>query len=226
MKSARTCFGAGVGVGVVIAVGISLAACKPPPPPPPVTIFVRVVDEAKEPVSNAEIASQSQVITTTNVDGRAQITVTGREGATFLVDVRCPAGYRSPQTPLEIRRLENGSAEAPEYVTRCNRLRHKLVVNVKVTNAGGSLPVLYLGKPLTKTDADGKAKVVLEGDVMERVDLTLDTSDPAFAKIHPQNPVGTFEIPNRDDETLFEVKFTADKPAPKKIFRRAGPVAM
>lgn len=197
----------------------SLMGCKPPPPPPPVTVFVRVLDEGKAPVQNAELATQSHVLTTTNVDGRAEIVVGGREGATFFVDVRCPQGYRSPEAPLEIRRLENGSATAPEYVTKCNRLRHRLVVNVTV-NAGtgkvAGMPVTYLGKPLTKTDLEGKAKVVLEGDVLERVELQLDTSDPAFAKLHPQNPFGSFEIPNRDDETTFEMKFTVDKPPPKK----------
>jgi hypothetical protein len=202
----------------------SLVACKPPPPPPPVTVFVKVVDEAKAPVQHAEIASQSQIITTTNIDGRAEITVSGREGATFLVDVRCPQGYRSPEVPLEIRRLDNGSATAPEYVTKCNRLRHRLVVNVNLKAPNGAsvagLPVLYLGKPLTKTDAEGKAKVVLEGDVLERVDLTVDTNDASFAKYHPQNPVGSFEIPNLDGETAFEVKFTVDKPPPRKAVGR------
>jgi hypothetical protein len=211
---------------VAVVAAISMAACKPPPPPAPVTVFVRVVDESKEPVSNAEIASQSQVISKTGGDGRAEITVAGREGATYLVDVRCPRGYRSPEAPLEIRRLDNGSSAPPEYVTRCNRLRHKLVVNVTATGAGGSLPVLYLGKLLTRTDADGKARVVLEGDALERIDLQLDTSDAAFAKIHPQSPTGSFEIPTRDDETTFEVKFTQDKKPPRKFVKRSGPVAM
>lgn len=150
----------------------------------------------------------------------------GREGATYILDVRCPTGYRSPEAPLEIRRLDNGSAAPPEYVTRCNRLRHKLVVNVKVTGLPGSLPVLYLGKPLTRTDADGKARVTLEGDALERIDLKLDTSDASFAKVHPQSPTGSFEIPNVDGETTFEVKFTQDKKAPKKVVKRSGPVAM
>lgn len=204
----------------------SLAACKPPPPPAPVTVFVRVLDESKEPVGNAEIASQSQVISKTNPEGQAEITVSGREGATYLLDVRCPIGYRSPEAPLEIRRLDNGAAAPPEYVTHCNRLRHKLVVNVKATGFGGNLPVLYLGKPLTRTDAEGKARVVLEGDALERIDLQLDTSDPTLAKIHPQSPTGSFEIPSRDDETTFEVKFTRDAKPPRKVVKPRGPVPM
>ena len=212
-------------VALVVAVA-SLAACKPPPAPAPVTVFVRVVDESKAPVSNAEIASASQVISKTGGDGRAEVTVGGREGATYMLDVRCPNGYRSPEAPLEIRRLDNGSAAPPEYVTRCSRLRHKLVVNIQAIGAGGSLPVLYLGKVLTHTDADGKARVTLEGDVLERIDLQLDTSDASFAKIHPQSPTGSFEIPNIDGETAYEVKFTRDKKAPKRFVRASGPKQM
>ncbi len=209
-----------------IFAALLFAACKPPPQPAPVTVFVRVLDESKEPVKNAEIASQSQVISTTNQDGRAEITVSGREGATYLVDIRCPNGYRSPQVPLEIRRLDNGAASPPEYVTHCSRLRHKLVVRVKAIGAGGPLAVLYLGKPLTRTDAEGNARVVLEGDALERIDLQLDTSDPSFAKFHPQSPIGSFEIPNRDGETTFEVKFTQDKKAPRKVVKKSGPIPM
>lgn len=209
-----------------IATLAALAGCKPPPPPAPVTVFVRVLDESKEPVGNAELASQSRVISTTNAEGRAEITVSGREGATFLLDVRCPAGYRSPETALAIRRLDNGAAAPPEYVTHCSRLRHKLVVNVKATGAGASLAVLYLGKPLTHTDAEGKARVELEGDALERIDLQLDTSDATFARIHPQSPTGSFEIPNRDGETTFEVKFTRDAKPLRKAVRRSGPTAL
>ncbi len=209
-----------------MAAVVAFAACKPPPLPPPVTVFVRVLDEAKAPVGRAEIASQSQVIATTNPEGRAEITVSGREGATYFVDVRCPAGYRSPDQPLEIRRLENGAAAPPEYVTHCSRLRHTLVVNVKTKGAAAGLPVLYLGKPVARTDADGKARVVLEGEVLERIDLQIDTSDPSLAKLHPQSPTGSFEIPNLDGETSFEVAFTKDK-APKRVAgKKAGPVPL
>ena len=68
--------------------------------------------------------------------------------------------------------------------------------------------------------------VTLEGDSLERIDLQLDTSDAAFAKVHPQNPTGSFEIPSRDDETTFEVKFTQDKKAPRKVVKKSGPVPM
>lgn len=212
-------------VALVLA-GCAVAACKPPPMPPPVKVFVRVLDEARSPVSNAELASQSTVFSKTDQEGRAEVVVTGREGATFLIDVRCPNGYRSPSAPLEIRRLENGSAAAPEYVAHCSRLRHKLVVNVKVTGAGAPLPILHLGKPVARLDAEGKARITLEGDVLERFDLQLDTSGKEFEKLHPQNPTGSFEIANRDEERTFEVKFTKEKKVVKKVAGPSGPKAL
>ena len=66
----------------------------------------------------------------------------------------------------------------------------------------------------------------LEGDVLERIDLQLDTSDASFAKVHPQSPTGSFEIPNIDGETAYEVKFTRDKKAPKRFVRASGPKQM
>jgi hypothetical protein len=64
-------------------------------------------------------------------------------------------------------------------------------LNVKTSGAPGSMLVRHLGKPVARTDGDGKASVVLEGDVLDRIDLTLDTNDPSFAKLHPQSPVGS-----------------------------------
>lgn len=86
--------------------------------------------------------------------------------------------------------------------------------------------MLCLGKVLTHTDADGKARVTLEGDVLERIGLQLDTSDASFAKVRPQSATGSFEIPNVDGETAYEVKFTRDKKAPKKFVNASGPKQM
>jgi hypothetical protein len=212
-------------MGVVASFG-ALAGCKPPPPPPPVSVFVRVVDESKLPVADAQIAANARVVAMTNPEGRAVLTVSGREGASYLVDVRCPDGYKSPEAPLEIRRLDNGATTPPEYLARCSRLRHRLVVKVKVTGVKESLPILHLGKPIARTDGEGKATVVLDGDVLDHVNLQLDTSDPTLARLHPQSPIGSFEIPNRDQETTFEVKFVAEKKAPPKVFKRPAPIPM
>jgi hypothetical protein len=211
----------------VLAIAASLfVACKPPPMPAPVKVLVRVLDEAKAPVDGAEVAAASQIIGKTGRDGRTELVVSGREGATYPIEVRCPAGYRSPDAPLMVRRLDNGTAALPEYVARCSRLRHRLVVRIQVKGADRSLSVLRLGKALTRTDAEGKAVVVLEGDVLERVDLQLDTSDPALSKLHPQSPISSFEIPNHDDETTLDVKFTRDAKRVVRVGARRPPAAL
>jgi hypothetical protein len=79
------------------------------------------------------------------------------------------------------------------------------------------------GERSREHNADGKARVTLEGDVAERIDLQLDASDASFAKVHTQSPTGSFEMPNIDGEIAYEVKFTRDKKAPKKFVKASGP---
>ena len=65
--------------------------------------------------------------------------------------------------------------------------------------------------------------VLVEGEVHERVELTLSTADPKLAKIHPQNPAATFEIGDRDEVMKFEMKFTRDAKPAARVVRRTGP---
>jgi hypothetical protein len=207
-------------VGLVVP---ALVGCKPPPAPPSV-VTIRVEDEARAPVAGADIVAQSDVVAGTDVEGRAEVMVSGREGTTFQVEIRCPKLYRSPTEPLAIRRFVTGDASSPEYLAKCSRLRHTLVVAIHA-DGGANLPVLHLGKEVARTDEVGSASVRIEGEVRERVDLQLDTSDPKYAKLHPQNPVSSFEISNRDEIQRFDVKFTRDAKPVAKVQRRAAPKA-
>jgi hypothetical protein len=207
---------------MLASLGLALfgaAGCSSPPAPP-ATVFIRVLDEGKAPVAGAEIVTRTEVVTTTDKDGHAEISVTGQEGASFEVEVRCPPAYRSPGAPLIVRRMM--TVAAPEYVARCSRLRHTLTVTIH-TVGGSNMPIVHLGKEVARTDETGTARVVIEGQVQERIDLTIDTTDPKFAKLHPQNPQASFGIGEKDDVQTFEMKFTADKPPPKRVVRRTGP---
>lgn len=197
------------------------SGCRPPPAPP-TRVLIRVLDEAKSPINGAEIASQSEVIAKTNNDGRAEVAIAGKEGESFHVEVRCPKLYKSPTAPLEIRRLDNNTEQAPEYVARCSRLRHSLVVAIKTEN-GSNMPILHLGREVARTDQDGSAHVLIEGEVHERIDLTIDTSDPKWAKTHPKNPVASFEISNQDELKVFQMKFSKEPPKVVKVVRPTGP---
>lgn len=193
--------------------------------PAPSVVHIRVIDEAKAPVPGAQIAASGTVVATTDAEGRASVEVAGREGETFGVDVRCPVLYRSPPAPLAIRRLPTMAADAPEYVARCSRTRHTLVVAVRA-EGGGNLPVLHLGKEVARTDESGSAHVLVEGDVHERVELLLSTSGaPAHAKLHPQNPVVAFEVGERDEIVVFDVKFTREAKPVRRAAPRVGPRA-
>ncbi len=73
-----------------------------------------------------------------------------------------------------------------------------------------------LGKEIARTDASGLASVELDGDVGERIELTLSTSSPDLANVHPQNPFTAFVIEERDAAKTFYVQLTRDKPPKKK----------
>lgn len=209
------------GTLLAAALAAGLVACKTPPPPP-ATVYIEIHDEAKAPVKDVEVMAQGQVIAQTGADGRAEVHLTGREGTTFPVEVHCPAGFRSPTQTLAVRRLENAASKPPTYVTQCYRMRHTVVIDVKTVGAP-DMPVLRLGQPVGHTDG-GVAQVTIEGDVDERIELQLDTSDPRFARVHPQSPTGSFVIRNQDDHVSFDMRFTVDKPPVVRRKAKKGPV--
>jgi hypothetical protein len=199
---------------------VSALGCAPPPVPPSV-VWIRVLDEAKAPVRDAEISAGAEVIARTDGDGRAEVSVTGKEGSTFNLEVRCPTVYRSPSSPLAIRRLQTTAAPSPEYLAKCSRIRHTLVIAIRA-EGGANLPVLHLGKEVARTDESGGAHVLIDGEVHERVELQISTADAKHAKVHPQNPVAAFELSDRDELKVFEVKFTRDpKPVARAVARSA-----
>jgi len=203
----------------------AVGACKPPEKPPALVVSFHVIDEAKLPIDGAEIVSQSEVVARTNAEGKAQISLNGKDdGSMFPVEVKCPKLFRSPNQPIAVRRIRSGAA-IPEYVAHCDRLRHQLIVAIK-TDGATNMPVMHLGKEVARIDQAGHASVLVEGDVRERVELLIDTSDPKFAKMHPQNPTGSFEIGNKDEIKTFEVKFTRDKAVVRAAPKKSGPKAL
>jgi hypothetical protein len=81
------------------------------------------------------------------------------------------------------------------------------------------LPVLIDGKPVTATDDDGIAHVLLRRSRAEaKVDVALDTTGRASLK--PVNPARTYEINGRDAVVLFEQAFVT---TPSTVTRAAAP---
>jgi hypothetical protein len=201
-----------------LALSSAMVACTPPPPAP-VNVAVRVVADTGAPVERARLLSGSATVALTDATGVAHIAVNGLEGQTFQVDVKCPAGFRSPVEPLLVRRFNIAATTDPEYRVSCQSTRHSMVIVVRA-DGGPDLPVIYLGKEIARTDSSGAASVMMEMDVHDRVELTLSTAGKEKEKIHPQNPVAVFEMADHEDVQVFAVAFTRDK---KKPPRAAAP---
>jgi len=205
------------GSAAISLVTLAISACEQPPPPP-ITITVRARTETGAHVANADVFAGSMLVAHTDRDGLARLDIRGAEGDTFYVRVDCPAGYRSPNEPLAVRRLGiAASTSLPEYAVVCHEMRHTMVVAVRA-EAGPDLPVFYLGKEVARTDRSGAAHVTVAMDVHERIELMIGTAGKDNEKIHPQNPVSVFEMPDHDDIQLFPVTFTRDvkKPPPAR----------
>jgi len=196
--------------------GVAVAGCEPPPPPA-VTITVHTRTETGTAVADAAVFAGPTLVARTDREGLARLDIRGAEGETFYVRVDCPTGYRSPTEPLSVRRLGIAAATAaPRYDVVCHELRHTMVIGVRA-EGGPDLPILYLGKEVARTDRSGAAHVTVAMDVHERIELTIATAGKDNEKIHPQNPVAVFEMPDHDDIQLFPVTFTRDvkKPPPR-----------
>jgi hypothetical protein len=148
-------------------------------------------------------------IGTTGADGRAILTVTGQEGDVTDVAIKCPADLQSPSKPLSVRltRIAD-SNKAPEYGVPCPPMLRRVVVAVKADN-GANLPVVYLNKPITRTDASGAAHFALEVAPGAQFTVALDTSDSP--RLKPQNPSKPFTVGQSDEILVFEQRFDMEK---------------
>jgi hypothetical protein len=84
----------------------------------------------------------------------------------------------------------------------------KVVIAVRADNGGG-LPVLYLGKQVTRTDASGAAHFALEVPPGAQFSVGLDTSDRRDLK--PQSPSKPFTVGQHDDVMIFDQRFEVEK---------------
>jgi len=185
-------------------------SCQPPPPPPATSLAIRARAETGAALSNVEIFAGSALVARTDAEGRAHVNLTGADGLTFELKIKCPEGFRSPLEPLIVRRIVlAGPSNVPEYAVTCHATRHTLVVVVRADGRPG-LPVVYLGKTIAQTDRSGVAHVMMDMDVRERVELTISTAGKENEKLHPQNPVQYFELADSDAIQFFDVTFSRD----------------
>lgn len=204
-----------LGLCAVVAAAAA-AACQDPPPPPPFQIFVKVESDPGKPIVGATVARQrtggpadaAPPSVTTGLDGRALLSMRGVDGEIADVTVQCPDGYTSPSKPISVRLQRLAEKKIPEYSVSCPPAMRKVVVAVRAEN-GPDLPVLYLGKTITRTDASGAAHFALEVPPGAQFAVGLDTS--ARKDLKPQSPQKPFNVGQNDDVLVFDQPFQVEK---------------
>jgi hypothetical protein len=203
---------------------LSLTACDrlKTVPPPPQEVIIRVASDPGKPLEGVELLNNGKKVATTDATGTAKLTLTGKDGETFDLFVRCPDGFQSPTKPVPIllRRLLDVSKK-PEYEAACPPTTRTVVVAVRAEN-GPNLPITHLGREVGRTDAAGAAHVLLNVKPDESFSLTLNTTEKGKERLRPQNPVASFSVKDHDDVLVFDKKFEQERVfgAPK----RRGPV--
>ncbi|MBX3189240.1 MAG: hypothetical protein KF819_19610 [Labilithrix sp.] len=179
-----------------------------PPAPPPFNVAFAVEGDPGNPITGAIVSRNDKAVATTGPDGRATLTLEGADGETVDATVKCPEGFTSPTKPISMRLARMRDGRAPEFRVSCPPNQRKVVVAVKAEN-GPNLPVIYLGKVITRTDASGAAHFALEAPPGGQFQVTLDTSGDA--KIKPASPSKPFTVGQHDDIFVFDQKFEVEK---------------
>lgn len=207
---------------VAAAVAAAIAAgssCKnfDPPPPPPFKIFVKVESDPGKALPGAVVIRKNKTLATTGPDGRAMLTIAGAEGEVTDVIIHCPEAYQSPAKPVGIRltRIADGT-KVPEYNVSCPPTLRRVVVAVKAEN-GANLPVVYLNRRVTRTDASGAAHFALQVAPGTQFQVTLDTSEQGD-RLKPKSPSKPFTVGRQDDILLFEQTFQVKKKK-RRVYR-------
>jgi hypothetical protein len=193
------------------ALALALASCKDldPPPPPPFQLFVRTESDPGHPLAGATIARNNKPLGTTGPDGRAMLTLTGVEGETTDLVIKCPDTFTSPPRPTSVRLTRFADrSKVPEYTVMCPPMLRRVVIAVKADN-GPNLPVVYLNKVITRTDLSGAAHFALEVAPNTQFQVTLDTSEQS--RLKPVSPTRPFTVPAHDDILVFDQKFDLEK---------------
>lgn len=194
-------------LGVVVVA--AAASCSEGPPPDPFPISVKVEADPGKPIANAIVARGTRVSATTNAEGVAMLRINGVEGEITDITVTCPDGYTSPARPINIRltRLAE-KGKVPQYGVSCPPAMRRVVVAIRAEN-GPYLPVMYLDRPVTRTDSAGAASFALEVPAGAQFIVTLDTNERKDLK--PQSPAKRFVVSQQDDVFLFDQRFDVEK---------------
>jgi hypothetical protein len=198
----------GLALGILMVTSGCGSMSLDPPPPPPFTVAFAVEGDPGHPLRGAVITRSEKSLATTGADGRAELTLNGADGETVDATVKCPEGHTSPTRPISVRLARTGDGKAPVFKVACPPTQRHVVVAVKAEN-GPNLPVVYLGKIITHTDASGAAHFAIEAPPGGQFLVMLDTGENA--RLSPASPSKPFTIGSTDEIVVFEQKFEVEK---------------
>lgn len=200
----------------LLALGLALSSCSlledsdPAAAPPEFPITVSVYGDARRPLADVELYDQKKLVGKTNAAGRVDLKLTGKEGGTVSLRVKCPVTFKSPEKSIVVGlRLMSPGSPAPKFEAECVPLVRTVVVGLRAEN-GPNLNIIRLNQVVGRTDGQGVAHLSMQVSPGEQVALTLNTSDNSF--LRPQNPTLSFVAADRDEMLLLEQKFTLLKP--------------
>jgi hypothetical protein len=174
---------------------------------------VAVESDPGKPLKRVQILRGATELGRTADDGTARVTLEGRSGDVIMVQVVCPDGYAARDKSLSVTLRSFVGTSVPQYRAQCEPLLRSLVVAVRA-KGGADLPVMYLGREIARTDAEGVAHALLKVAPTEQVTLVLDTSDPAHERLRPKSPEYTLVMRARDEVAVFDQTFTL-QPVPR-----------
>jgi hypothetical protein len=208
-----------------LALGLLLAgsACNllESPPPPSFAAIVRVESDPGRPLAGAEVLYKTKLIGTSDPSGVVQFKLTGGEGQTFDLTVKCPEGHEAAKgVAVTLRKLADPKA-IPEYKVSCKPSLRTVVVAVRAEN-GPNLPVIYKGSVRARTDASGAAHLVIPSRANQSISIKLDTAEAK--DLRPESPVTTFEVKESDELYVLDQSFKVER---KRVYvgrpRPSGP---
>lgn len=212
---------------VWLSLAVSLTGCGAfrAAPLPAFRALVRIEGDPGQAIAGARLAFKNRDVGVSDGSGLVELALRGRDGQVFDLTVACPNGYRSPAKPLAVTVRKLSEAKTlPEYHVQCPPLLRTIVVAVRAVN-GPDLPVVFLGRERTRTDASGAAHLVLQVPPNQSLQVTLDTT--AAKDLRPKNPAATFEVGEEDEVLVLEQRFEVERRAvASRIRRSSGPTPL
>ena len=178
-------------------------ACKhlEDPPAPPFTVDIMVSQDKDVPLADAVIQRNNREVGKSDATGKASLKISGAEGDSFDLWVKCPAGYASPDKAVTIRLQRLGEGRAPQYPVQCAPSERKVIVVLtafdQTTNnaAGiGAIPILHRGKQVATLDQSGTTTFIMSAKPGDHLEFQLDTREKKYELFKPQNPIVQLDV--------------------------------